>query len=179
MEVDPMSDTDQHNPFAQPVRVLRIIVAAMLGGILMFMAVTVSIRASGNAINKAAVAPPLITYIAVAVGVASLFIREIVASAVSSAGRQRIAYTAAQSGMKDDVTIQLIGIYTIRTIIRSALVEGPTLFIIVAYLMEGVTLSLLVAIALTGILAIQFPSQAQLADWIDAQQCRMAEERMR
>jgi hypothetical protein len=160
----------------QPIQVLQIVIGAMLMGIVTFAVVVVVVRASGQDPQPPMPGKPLISYVAIAVAIGSLVFREVVGAAVVGAGLRKIVREGQRAGTSVDRAAQLAGFFQKKTIIAAAMTEGPALFLLVAYLLEGNAAALIVAILLAASLAMLFPTQSRLTDWMETRRRRLESE---
>jgi hypothetical protein len=174
-----MSNLEESGATVHPVRALQIVIGAMLMGIVTFATVAVVVRASDQAPQAFVEGKPMISYVAIAVAIGSLLLREIIGTAVVGAAFRKIAAEAQQAGTSVDPAAQLTGLFFKKTIIAAAMTEGPALFAIIAYMVEGNAAPLIVAMLLAASITLLLPTQSRLADWIDVQQRRLDSERMR
>ena len=146
---------------------LRVIVAAMVSGCVVFAAIALVV--AGGQLAE----PGLFTYAALAMGLSAVVARLVVLPAVDAAAVQRIAASGAQA----DDGIALLAQLQTRTIIGAALLEGPVFLLLVAFLAERSALALVAAGVVLLWLASQFPMHAGAANWIENQLLRVADER--
>ena len=143
---------------------MRVIVAALVSGVVMFFVGVLVLR------GDQAAGQPMIAYLAAGFAVmafaASLFVPQVITGPV----RQSIAADSAPSGASvpegvGDV-LRLGALYQTRVIIAGALLDGAAFFNIIAYLLEGQMLTLLVTAALILALVSQFPTAARVENWV-------------
>jgi hypothetical protein len=150
----------------------------MLMGIITYLGVVLVVRAGGQMPARAMGQLPLLTYIAIALGVLSVPLRMVIGSVVVSSGRKRIFQQATARVPGGDPTPDLTKVFLIRTIISAAMTEAPALVALTVYLVEGDSLALVAAVVLALLVATQFPTQSRLDDWLDAQRRRLEEDRL-
>lgn len=175
-----MSDPEPAKIPAQKLRALQIVIAAMLMGVVTFLLVAAVVRSTMPAGDQAKDGPELIiTWVAVVVAIGSVMAASLLPGMVVRAGRRRLALdisgrdgTDAPDGTA--VEAELVKLFSIKTIIGGAALEGAALFAIVAYLVEGNLYAVVAAVALALLLAYHLPTQARAADWLDLQ-CRALE----
>ncbi len=170
------------NPPVLPVRTLQIIVAAMVAGCCVFLAVDLIVaNGAGNAAD-----PPLITYIACAFAAAQVVVRLIVPRIAVIQGRRKIAAgtstmmprirpAESEAPLEPDAAAKLAQLLMTRTIIAAAALEGAIFFLLVAFLVEHSPLGLMVAVVLIIALAALFPTRSWADRWI-ADQMRLLDE---
>ena len=175
-----MSDSELTDSLAEPVKVLQIIVAAMVAGVVLFLGVVIHSHAGGRLADQPDGTGSLVTYIATGYGVVAVLARTVLASVIVANGRRKIAQSHTEDPMSgdDNVVDGLVSLYRVRTIVAAAVLEGSALFCVVAYLIEGESLAAIAAIVLTLLLAGHFPTCGRVAGWIDREQRRIEQERL-
>ena len=180
-----MSDSPSpwQDEIVQRVRVLQIIVAAQLAGVVIFLAVFILIVQQGEA-PGANGNLPLVTYVATAFAVGTLFARLIIPAVIVVRGRRSIIHGTWQLPARQDERGQedLTGflgrtgdagklwfVFFCRTMVAAAIVEGAVFFCLVAYLVEHSPLSLIIGIVLTFGLATHVPTRRGVVHWIEDQ----------
>ena len=143
---------------------MRVIIAALVSGVVMFFVVVLVLRGNQPA------GQPMIAYVAAGVALmsfaASLFVPQVMVVPV----RQSIAAGNAPSEASVPEGVGDVGrlgaLYQTRVIIAGALLEGAAFFNTIAYLLEGQMLTLLVTIALILAILSQFPTAARVENWV-------------
>lgn len=164
-----MSD-DIESTLAQRVLTMRIIVIALLNGILVFMGIAVFTRANGQ--MPAAPDPPMLTYLAFALAVPTALGALLVPRVIDAAAVKRLAKGHATSDAGS-----LVGVFQQRLIVRSALFEAPAFFSLIAYMIEGQWPTLVIAGLMAFGIATGFPSISRMRAWLEDQTERVAAER--
>lgn len=153
---------------------LQIIVGALAGGVLMFLAIVIFIGSQ----NPARATPdiPLITYIAYSMAAVCAILSFVVPNfVVARARKSLVAGDVARWGLvKNLPNVEQLGeiaplaaIYQTRTIIGAALCEGAAFMACVAYLIEHQRPMLFVA-GLLLLLILRFvPTPSRLESWIE------------
>ena len=155
---------------------LQIIVGALAGGVLMFLAVVVyMVSQNPPAAGQEAY---ILTYsafaMAVVCGIASLVVpsqvtgrarKSLIDGDVSNWGLVKNLSNAAELGE----VAQLAAIYQTRTIIGAALCEGAAFFALVAYQIEHQRSVLFVAIVLLLLIVRHVPTASGLESWIESE----------
>jgi hypothetical protein len=165
-----------HDVLDAPLRSLRIVVGAILGGAVSFFAFVAAFGPLGEEAD-----PPFLSWLSLGVAAMALVMYAIAPSMMEAAGRRSIAGgTNASRG----VLVEALGdegrlfyVNQGRTILAAALVEGAALLCGVGYLLEGETLALAGMGALLLVLALGFPTRGGWERWIDRQSRRLEEER--
>jgi hypothetical protein len=155
------------------VLTLRIIVAAMATGVLVFAAVATIIRAGGNMQPRAV---GLITIMAFAWTPVALILGRLVPALMGKQARANIVSGTGLAASNSEVDL-LANQYQTNTIIAIALLEGAAFFNLVAYLLEGHPAALGLGIGLAIVILTQFPSAQRMANWIEQQVRLIAEEK--
>jgi hypothetical protein len=168
-------DSDLVEKLRPNVLTLRIIVAALATGVLVFAAVAMVIRAGGNMQPRAANLE-LITIMAIAWTPVGLILSRLVPALMSKTARANIvsgAGLAASNSQFDLLTNQ----YLTNSIIAAALLEGAAFFNLVGYLLEGHPATLGLGIGLALVILSLFPSAPRMTHWIEQQARIIAEEK--
>ena len=161
-----MKETNEHIPVDSLTRTCQIIVAALIMGVLTFLAMTIFVIPD---LGNPAPTAPLLTYLAVGLGLAGLVMSYVVPNLVTTNSRRQIARRtplAKQPG-KDispspttpaDKLEPLSQVYLNQLIIGAALNEGMAFFAAIAYMVERNPIALGVAAVLLGALIVRFPT---------------------
>ena len=152
------------------VRTMQIVVVAMLVGCASALVILASIPNARPA--RPANAAPLVTYIGLGFAVLTAALSFVMPVAIVAGARTRIAngtFGDPRVVVPSDDTGKLLGVYQTALIIWSALLEGPTFFLAIAYYLEGQIPSLVAGGVLTGLLAARFPTPARVTAWLDRQ----------
>jgi len=173
-----MFDPDRQDHELVERRVLlktQIIMASLVGGCVFFLAVVLSIRLRGGA---APAGPgPLLAYVAVGFAVMALVARAVVPTVLVRAGLRRLAARQTEASDPAGAVAALWRLFSTRTIVCGAILEGAAFFALVAYLVEGAAIALAVALLLIAALALHFPTRSGTARWIQRQRESLEQER--
>ena len=198
-----MSDMNDPDVLEPITRTCQIIVIALIMGVSIFLLITLFLVPA--AINPgpapAAGGPgapalppldgpgvPLITYLAVGMGITGLVLSFIIPTVIVTSARRKIAKgTWTPTAMSDPTqtaklypagdTGKLAFVYQNQLIIGSALCEGMAFFAGVAYMLERNPLALGMALVSLVCLAIRIPTRDRVNAWIDQQQSMLQTER--
>jgi len=181
-----MSDLGDKDELAQSVQVLQIIIGAMVLGASIFLGVTVFLRTTGQMGGMNPGSTPFITYAAMAVGIGAICVRQFVTAAIVRNGEQKTAEVFTQARRSSGGFVsdgqsslspkeELMRLYATTKIVGGAMLEGPTLFVLIAYLLEGSPLALGFGILLIVGLAMQFPMRPSVDDWMSVKLQRLQE----
>ena len=160
-----MLSDEQKSYLATAVKPMQIVLVALALGVIVFLVAVVVLT------DKPA-EDPFLTYVGLAFGVIAFLAWLIVPNALASNARRTIAagqnpsWAQGVSQQAAGDVGQLAGVYQIRLIVASALLEGAAFFNLVAYLIEAHQLSLVAAVVLVVIMLCQFPTYNRLADWV-------------
>ncbi len=156
------------------VRVVQIIVASLAMGLTIFAGIAMSLRMN----QQQQQAPQqqqndFLAYFAVGFAVVMLAVRRIVGASTATRHRKNIAAgTAIMPGFGgapvSAVTDgdRLLVAFQQKTILESAMVEGPAFFVVVAYLVIGQAWLLGLAAVLLVVLVVPFPTYERVEDWV-------------
>jgi hypothetical protein len=157
-------------------RTLQIIVGALAGGVLMFLAVVIYLVSQNPPV--AAPQEPIITYIAYAFAIVAGIASLVVPNVVSGRSRQSlIGGDVSQWGLVKNIPnaaelgeiVPLAAIYQTRTIIGAALCEGAAFLACVAYLIEHQRPVLFVAGGLLLMILCRIPTVSGLESSIESE----------
>jgi hypothetical protein len=162
-----MFTQEQRDRIAATVRTLRIVVGAMLMGVLVFLGVVLAIR------RGAGPAEPFIAYLAAAFALVCAFASTVVPNFMANqAIRLQNLEPALEGtgridvGFDNQILSQLLAIYQTRLIVACALLEGAAFFNLVAYMIEGWTPNLVVTGVLLVMMAMRFPTTGGVEEWV-------------
>jgi drug/metabolite transporter (DMT)-like permease len=158
------SGTRKDLSVAQTVRSGQIITAAMVFGMLAFLAVVLVVNRPDQATAETTVRTPLLTYTAAAFALLTLLVLAVIVSRIDPFIRRKLASQAAADDLQ-----RLAQALLTRSIVILAMLEGAALFNLVAYFLERGVLSLAAAGLLMLIMAAQFPSADRATRWIERQ----------
>jgi hypothetical protein len=169
-----MLSDPQRDYIRKVARTLQIIVGALAGGALMFMAVVIFLVSQ----NPPAAAPetPIITYVAYGLSVFSGIASLVVPSLISNRARQSLITGGVSNwGLVKDLpnaaelgdVAPLAAIYQTRTITSAALVQGAVFLACVAYLLEHQRPVLIAAGVLLLMIISKFPTVSGLESSIE------------
>jgi hypothetical protein len=160
------------------VRVVQIIVASLAMGLIVFAGIAMSVR-----MNQQQQQPPqqqpqddFLAYFAVGFAVVMLAVRRMVGASTVTRQRKNIAAGTAvmpgPGGMPLAAATdgdRLLLAFQQKTVIESAMVEGPAFFVLIAYLIVGETWLLGLAAVLLVRLVVPFPTYERVEDWVKYQ----------
>jgi hypothetical protein len=165
------------------LRQLQMIVGSLVAGCTIFLVVALLVAAGRGADGS----PPLVGYIAMAAGVLALLARAVIPPKIISAARQSIlrqegrdakrARAPHPEGTRPGVVARLLQVFSTATVVPCAVLEGATLFLLVAYLIEGWLPVVMAAVALIAVLALQMPTRSRMIHWIEDQLVLLEQER--
>jgi hypothetical protein len=175
-----MAFPDDRDLLDQPIRTMRIIIVALIVGVLFFMGFVIFQRQAQN--QPAAPQEPLFTYVALANACMILVAFFLLPRFLMASLRRGPTPSAGAGGFTPQIqaedTVRLRVLWHTRTIMRAALLEGATFFLLVAYLLEGMDVSLIVAFLFVVGLVCLFPTRARVENWMERQRLHLEEERM-
>jgi hypothetical protein len=167
------------------LRTLQIIVVAMTVGVTAFLFVALAVVGPPGK----GPSPPVVTYLAIAMAAVMLATRAIAPGIFVAYARRSIAagtwkgyggampaVSAELAGPDSDVA-KLGQVFTGRTIVAAAMIEGAAMFSVVAFLVEHSVLSLGLAIVLLAVLTAHVPTRARAQRWLEEQTRLLNQER--
>lgn len=172
-------------------RTSQIIVAALAGGVLVFLAIVLVIETDQPAPAAGQNNPlglPMLTLIAVVFGVVNVVLSLLVPGVMVGNGLKQLVERppgdpAPTDPWKEGPTLPsndvggLLPLFQTQLIIASALVEGSAFLALIAYMMERHPLALGIAAVLVVVLLSRFPTLDRVHGWLDDQSARLAELR--
>jgi hypothetical protein len=179
-----MSNSDDlRDQFAGQVRVLQIIVAAVTLGPLTYLGVVLSSAPPDQAAGE--VRGMFLTYLACGMATAAVAAWLIVPLLVMTKFRRQIAAgiwpQQDQAGNPLAAPLsdagKLCAVYTTRTVIAVAILEGAAFFLVITYQLQRDTLVLVLAVLLTLMIALHLPTQTRVAEWVEQQLVWVAGDR--
>lgn len=161
---------DVESTLAPRVMTMRIIVIALLNGILVFVGIAVYTRTTGQMAPPPDV--PMLSYIAFIAAAPMLLAALLVPRLIESAAIGKMTKGSATVSVD-----QLLPVYQQRLIVRSALFEGPAFFALVAFMIEGQWAMLAIVGVMAVGIATGFPSVSGVQTWLEDRRERVAAER--
>lgn len=166
-------------------RVSQIIVGAMVGGLLFFLAMVLVIgRDEPPADWNGPTGPPMLTVVAFFIASAGLVLTFLAPSFVVAKGLKRLARLgpedlAMQDPWKEGGALPatdvgaLLQLFQTQTIIAAALAEGPAFLALIAYMIDGGPLPLGISGLLIVAMMVRFPTIDRVHVWLDEQLARL------
>ena len=166
-----MTGPDSDGAFAIRLRTMRIIIGALLMGILTFAVVAAITRAQGN--MPPLRGEPIVSYVAAGQGVIILLLQAIVPAAIATGMRKSLP-------AEPEVTPERwLAVYQTRMIVGAALLEGAAFTFLIAYLIEGRPWTLAGGLVCAALLAVlYFPTRERVERWVAAQREALQQERL-
>ena len=174
---------DLRDQFAGQVRVLQIIVVAVTLGPLTYLGVVLLSAPPVQAAIE--VNGMFLTYLACGMATAAVAARLIVPPLVTTRFRRQIAagvWPPQQQAVNPLMAPlsdagKLYAVYMTRTIIAVAILEGAAFFAVFTYHQQRDILALALALLLTLLVALHLPTRDRVADWVERQLVRLADDR--
>lgn len=164
-----MSTSDLEDKLASAVRVQRLVLAALMAGVAVFLAVALSIVASRPAANPAN-SLPLIAVLCAFTPVAAIA-SQLLPRLVAAQNRKVLAAKAGENpgssaGITDDA---LIAVSTAAGIVGAAPLEGAAMFAVLTFLQTANWWLLAIPAALLLLMLTWWPSTGRLKRWVAEQ----------
>lgn len=165
------------------LRVVQVIVSALVAGALSFLIITVFMASKTGPASEAKTTEgsPLIFYVGLAATVLAIMARLVVPNAIEAAGRRALAAEPlphpGTPADRSNLDGRLMALYQRRLIVAAALIEGPTFLLSTAYMLEHSQAALIVAMVMIALIAIHFPTQSRVSNWLAHQRWLVEEER--
>jgi hypothetical protein len=181
---------------ARRVRIPQVIVAALVAGLLTFLAIVLVLIQQGFA--GAPEVATILTGVAVAMAVAAVLARLTVPPMIVARARRRIAQGTwqvpqaaqaqsaySQASQEDAARFleqtgdagRLFFVLVSKTIVAAAIVEGAAFFALIAYMLGRSPLALALAILMIAAVAAHFPTRSGVMSWIEGQLRLVEQER--
>lgn len=171
-----MTNVDpRDSQFVQAVRVLQIVVAALLAGVVMFTGVVLQMNGLLPLPEKLEDVD-LISIIGIVFAVLVLPLQWIVGRIVAAGAIRMQGLDDPKQQGEPEAWRPWFGVYQTKTIISAAMCEGIAFMNLAYYMIFKSSVSLFGAAILVVALALMFPTPARVAAWIDAQQQRIRQE---
>jgi hypothetical protein len=172
-----MLSNAQREHVSSATRVIQIIVAALILGVLFFFAIVVGLHASGEQDQPPVAGQQvLITYVGILAAPGAVAMSMVIPGLIASHMRQAVVSGNPprwQSNVDNLAEIgdagALTAVYQTRTIIRCSLLEGAAFLNLVAYMVESKTLSVGIVVVLLALLAVQIPTRSRVIDWVESE----------
>jgi len=169
-----MLNNAQREHVTSATRVMQIIVAALILGVLFFFAIVVGLHAGGE--RPGAGQQVLITYVGVLAALGAVAMSMVIPGLIASQMRQAVVSGHPprwQSNVGNAAEIgdagPLAAVYQTRMIIRCSLLEGAAFVNLVAYMLERQSLSVGIVVVLLALLAVQLPTRSRVVDWVESE----------
>jgi hypothetical protein len=176
-----MDEPQWREEIAPRISMAQIIIAGMVTGCLIFLAIALVIVLQTKDPN-ADQTVSVLTYVAAIVAASAIIVRFVVPAAIMSRGRENIAKGTWQSSQSSRTRVHLDPfldatgdagklwlLFLTRTILCGAVLEGAAFVCLVVYLIDHSNLALAVAVALIVGLALHFPTRNAVIFWIEDQ----------
>jgi hypothetical protein len=162
------------------VRAMQLIIVAMAMGVLAFLAVAFFVHTRVGAVDKTHKLH-LVTPIALGYGIVALIGGPMLAGAMVTKGRRRLAQDHATappdagraSGFGGDAAdgraVKLASLLVTKTILSGAIYEGAALFLGVAYLLNRGFLTAGCSLIMVAAILMQLPTRDRVGRWIEEQ----------
>lgn len=169
-------------------RTTQIIVAALAGGLLVFLAIVLIVEPPGPPAGPGRDNPlklPFLTMIAVGIGIACLIMSFVAPGLLVSNGLKQLVERppgepAPTDPWKEGPTLPsndvggLLRLFQTQLIMASALVEGAGFFALIAYMIDRHPVALGFGAFLIAALLARFPTFERVHGWLDDQSARLS-----
>jgi len=160
----------QEPPDPRPTLRIRLRVMQIIAGAIVFGAViTLAILSLVRSLNPEPPGdPPLISYFALGFAGVGVAVSLVVSKRVAAGGRRRLASGPTAKDARGEAGAWY-PLYQTCMILQLAQLEGPTLFLIIAWFLEGWGVSLIATAVLIALMLLQFPTAERIERWAEAQ----------
>ena len=169
---------------------MQIIVVALAVGVVAFLLIAPALPLATEAQGDDKTVPPIITYVAIAHGLAALPIASLVSTLVVKSARRRIAAgspafgglgtpekTAEDGAAGPPGSNALLPVYVSKVIVAVAIPEGAAMFLAVAYMLDRSPIAVILAAVLAAAILLQSPTGDRARQWLEEQGRLVADER--
>jgi hypothetical protein len=173
-----MLTNDQREFVKSAVRTMQIIVAALAFGVGTFFAVVLVVSPNAKPAGGPP-AEPIMSYMAVAVGLAAVVAWAVMPRIITGGIRQAIVHgkPTPHAGLSQNLPMTdeqlqirpIIAMYQTSLIVGGAILEGAAFFNLVAYMLEQQPMNLVVAGVLLLMLLSQIPTVSRLESWVESE----------
>ncbi len=183
-----MSTSDPNIIIAQQTRVLQIIVAAQVAGLVFFLGIILflKLQSQGKPPGPGR-ASSILLPMAFVFASGALVMSVAVPRAVTAGARRQIAAgtwnpnprgsAPAPDGKETSDEAKLAMVYQTQKIVAVALNEAAAFFALIVYMLEGNALALGLALLLIAAQVVRFPTREKVEGWIDQQAGLIRQER--
>lgn len=165
------------------VRVMQIIAAALLMGVLVFLGVALFlVQREGRGLNPPGELP-YVSYFGLLYSAALLFAWALIPASLA---RRQVRHVAAGTWAPGPATVspramtdaeRLLAVYQTKNLVGWALLESIGFFGCLAYLLEAEPFALSFVASAVVLLLLSFPTRGRTLRWLEVQQSRVAEIR--
>lgn len=175
-----MSTNDLATVVQPRLMALRLIVASLVMGVLMFAIIAVGMRQAGLQGGPVAQVD-LLGYIGIAIAASGCAGSMILPGVIAANWRRQngpglIRETAGKPDSAVRLATALMPVYQNGLIISSALIEGPAFYQLIVYFLGGAEYSLGLALGLLILLALKWPTREGVERWLATQQNLLEQE---
>jgi hypothetical protein len=183
-----MSTSDHDILITQHTRVLQIIVAAQVAGLVFFLGIILflNLQNQGKPPGPAR-AFPILLPMAFVFAAGGLLMAVVVPRAMTAGARRQIADGTWKPNPRGNAPVpdmketsdeaKLVTVYQTQTIVALALNEAPAFFALIVYMLDGNALALGLALLLIAAQVVRFPTREKVEQWIDQQAGLIRQER--
>jgi hypothetical protein len=185
-----MSTSDPNTIVAQQTRVLQIIVAAQVAGLVFFLGIILLLNLQNKGkppgpARASSILLPLVFVFATGALVMSVAVpraftagaRRQIAAGTWNPNPRGSAPAPAPEGKEMSDEAKLAVVYQSQKIVAVALIEGAAFFALIVYMLEGNALTLGLALLLIAAQVVHFPTREKVEGWIDQQAGLIRQER--
>jgi hypothetical protein len=172
MDHNPYSVSEQMNSaetgfnspgFAASIRIVQIISAALMMGVLSFLFVVLMVTA-GDVLRRDN--PPLIAVIAAGVGILIILIHFVLPRVITSA--QMKSLRSSEWNQLDEATRtdRIMGVHRVQHIIGLAVLEGAAFLNLIALMIGHSMFSTVMVVLLLSLMLAKFPTETKVSWWV-------------
>jgi len=147
---------------SQQLHVAQIVTAAMIGSIVIFLAVVLLQGKQAQQADPEAT----MAYLAAGFTVLAVFLRNILPGIIMKNARKQIREQVDGPTAQRE---QLANLYLTMTVIKNAMLEAPAFLVLVIYFIEPYTALPMIATSILLIMAFSFPNRTRCDDFIRTQ----------
>jgi membrane protein YdbS with pleckstrin-like domain len=150
------------------LRVMRIIAAALMMGLSVFLALAIFLVQQRQPRPDQ---PIVISYLAVGFFAVILVLWWVIPDRAIKPAISQLAARGPGNDLTD--TSSLLPLYQTRNIIACALLEGAAFFGCITYIVEGQVFALAIPAVVLALMVLTFPTRDRVSQWVEEQQRRI------
>lgn len=160
---DPHHGGLQGKSFEDAVRGMRIVAAALMAGVLVFLGI-VLVTTQGDVIGTHT--PEVLTILGAGFGVLAIVNHFVIPKIIAGSQLRQLVANGFSELDAESKSDRLFGVYRGQLIVALAMLEGAAFFNLIALMAEKNVVSLGVTFLLLGLMVLRFPSRDKVVFWV-------------